>query len=134
MNTVEGKYLGGLSCELTHLKSESKIYTDAPIDNNGKGQNFSPTDLVAAALGSCMITIVGIRALAKNIEIGKPSYSIRKIMGSNPRKISKIEVQINFPSSINLKDREYLEKEALKCPVALSLNTDLVQDVRFSYN
>ena len=131
--TVKGKYEGQLRCSLVHNGSQSLINTDAPIDNNGKGESFSPTDLVAAALGSCMLTIIGIRANSKRIEIGNPEFSILKIMGESPRKIEEIQLEINLPDSITQKDRVYLEKEGLNCPVALSLNKDLKQNVSFKY-
>lgn len=134
MNTIEGKYLKDLRCEMQHEKSAVTIKTDAPTDNNGKGESFSPTDLLAAALGSCMLTIIGIKANSKNISIGSPSYSIKKIMAADPRRVSRIEIKINFEEDIKEQDRVYLEKEALNCPVALSLSNQLKQDVSFIYN
>jgi len=134
MNTIEGKYLEDLRCEMKHLKSGVLIHTDAPIDNNGKGESFSPTDLLAAALGSCMLTILAIRANTKRIDIGTPNYTIKKIMDANPRRVKAIEIEISFEKSILLDDRKYLENEALNCPVALSLSKDLEQKVTFKYN
>lgn len=133
MFTINGKYKGDLRNELIHVKSSTQIQTDAPTDNNGKGESFSPTDLVAAALASCMLTIIGIRARTKNIEIGSPSYTVIKKMDSNPRKIREIEIEFTFNSPIELKDREYLEHEGRNCPVALSLHQDIVQNVKFIY-
>ena len=131
--TIDGKYVGELRCMLTHNNSGQQITTDAPLDNNGRGETFSPTDLVAAALGSCMLTIIGIRAKSKNINIGEPKISILKIMQSSPRKIDVIKIEISFNSQINLNYRKYLEDEAKKCPVALSLNDSIQQDISFKY-
>ncbi len=131
--TIQGKYEGQLRCNLTHTNSQSTLNTDAPLDNNGKGESFSPTDLVAAALGSCMLTIIGMRARSKRIEIGSPDFSIFKKMTDSPRKIEEIELEICLPKAIKNLDRVYLEKEALNCPVALSLNNNLKQTVFFKY-
>lgn len=132
MNRIKGKYLDDLRCEMEH-PSSTTILTDAPKDNRGEGKFYSPTDLVAAALGSCMLTIIGIRARDKGINIGKPSFEIAKHMQSDPRKISKIEVDIRFNVSINKADREYLENEARNCPVALSLSESTRQEISFQY-
>lgn len=130
---IKGNYCGKLRCKLEHKGSGSIIYTDAPIDNHGKGENFSPTDLVAAGLGSCMLTIIGIRAQSKSIEIGTPFFTVKKSMRSNPRAINKLEVEICFDVAIEKGNRDYLEKEAKNCPVALSLSKELVQEVSFKY-
>lgn len=134
MATISGKYLDNLRTTMVHEQSKISIETDAPIDNNGLGSRFSPTDLVAAALGSCMITILGIRARTKKIELGKIDFSINKIMTSNPRRISKIEINLNFENDFDQEIKTYLENEALSCPVALSLSENIVQDISFSYN
>lgn len=132
MSTINGSYLGNLRCELDH-PSGSQINTDAPKDNRGEGKFFSPTDLLASALGSCMLTIIGIRARDKQIEIGKPDFEIEKIMSSNPRKVSKIVVNIRFKEEIREADRSYLETEAKACPVALSINPSIEQEIIFEY-
>jgi uncharacterized OsmC-like protein len=132
--TITGHYQGSLRCSLRHEKSGTHIQTDAPTDNNGKGELFSPTDLVAAALASCMLTIIGIRAQKKQIEIGNPSFSVNKVMDVTPRKIGRLEIIISFNTPISEEDRSYLENEALNCPVALSLSSELRQEVRFIYN
>ena len=131
--TINGKYMGELRCDIKHNNSGQHITTDAPKDNNGKGEAFSPTDLVAAALGTCMITIIGIRAKSKGLDIGKPEFSIYKHMQSYPRKIDHLTVEIIFKVKIEPDDRNYLENEAKKCPVALSLNDSIEQDIRFKY-
>jgi len=133
MNTIEGSYLADLSCELHHVKSKAKIITNAPTDNEGKGENFSPTDLVAAALASCMLTIIGIRAKKKGLDIKRPTFKVLKVMSSSPRAISEIRIEFTFKSNLAEADRDYLEKEALNCPVALSLNKDLRQNITFRY-
>ncbi|MAY83274.1 MAG: osmotically inducible protein OsmC [Flavobacteriales bacterium] len=132
MNQIQGKYIDNLRCEMVH-PSSTVIRTDAPKDNRGEGKFFSPTDLVAAALGSCMLTIIGIRARDKGINIGNPDFEIVKHMQSNPRKISKIEVKIKFFSELNEDERAYLENEGRKCPVALSISEEIEQDISFEY-
>lgn len=131
---IKGKYLDNLRCELVHDKSKTTLLTDAPTDNNGKGESFSPTDLLAAGLGSCMLTIIAIRARTKNISIGQPDILIEKEMTNNPRRISKIRVEIDFYSPLTNEERMYLEEEARKCPVALSLSEQIEQDILFRYN
>ena len=126
-------YQGSLRTSITHLNSQTQLRTDAPKDNNGKGESFSPTDLVASALASCMITIIAIRAKSKKIEIGHPELKFRKFMKSNPRKIEKIEVEIYFTEPISSVERTYLEAEARNCPVALSLDIGIKQVVKFIY-
>ena len=127
------KYQGSLRTLIIHQDSKSQLITDAPKDNNGKGESFSPTDLVASALASCMITIIAIRAKSKNINIGMPELAFKKIMKANPRKIARIEISISYSVRIEEEDRNYLEYEAKNCPVALSLDKDIIQDVRFIY-
>lgn len=130
---IFGKYQGNLRCELTHSPSNSTINTDAPTDNNGKGENFSPTDLIASGLVSCMVTIISIRAKAKNITLGGISYTAVKHMQSSPRKIDKIEVTIEISKEISEENKKYLENEAKNCPVALSINPEIEQIVTFKY-
>lgn len=132
--TISAHYSGNLRCELQHNSSKSIISTDAPKDNKGKGERFSPTDLLAASLGSCMLTIIAIRAAEKNIEIGNPSFSIAKVMNLKPRKVKLIKVEIEFQVPLNKKEREYLETEAKSCPVALSLSKETEQQIIFTYS
>lgn len=129
---IKGQYSGNLSCEMIHQTGET-IQTDAPKDNHGKGESFSPTDLVAAALGSCMITIIAIRSNTKGINLGHPSFVIEKEMQTNPRRIKKIKIEISLSNQINEEQREYLEVEAKSCPVALSINSEIEQDITFIY-
>jgi putative redox protein len=134
MTTSTVKYLGGLRTEATHLRSNTIIHTDAPVDNHGKGEKFSPTDLVATALASCMVSIMGIQANTSNITLGGIHAEITKIMSTNPRKISEIVVVIHF-SNHNYTEREktILMNAAKTCPVALSLNPDIKQTITFNF-
>jgi len=135
MQIAQIEYKGSLLIEATHLKSGTKIKTDAPIDNNGKGSSFSPTDLVSTALASCMITIMGIKAETWGKDLENCKAEIVKIMGSNPRKIAEIGVTIYcYSSNFDLKERQILENVAKNCPVALSLSTDLVQNIKFVWH
>jgi putative redox protein len=125
-------YKGNLRTTAVHLASNNEIITDAPTDNNGKGEAFSPTDLVATALASCMITIMGIIADKSGIDITGTSASITKVMASDPRRIAEVQVIITMPDQeYDSKDRKILEAAARTCPVALSLSADLVQTVDF---
>ena len=134
MATSRIVYKGNLRTEAEHLNSESKIITDAPLDNQGKGEAFSPTDLVATALGSCMLTIIGIKARDKNIDIEGMTIDITKIMRSNPRKISEVIVEFNFPNkNYTEKEMKIIENCAKTCPVALSLDKELKQSLIFNF-
>ena len=116
-HSIENRYLGGLRTHSTHLKSSDTIITDAPVDNNGKGNAFSPTDLVASALCSCMTTVMGICAEKNNFELPQSTAYVTKIMESHPRRISKIIIEINFDNN-NLSDQqtEKLVAVAKGCP------------------
>lgn len=130
--TSEAIYLGALRVQATHLKSGEVMITDAPIDNNGKGQAFSPTDTVATALATCMLTIMGIRAAQKSVNIQGAKAEITKTMASNPRRISQVEVTIIMPKiGIDEDFKELLEIAAKSCPVAKSLHPDIKQVVNF---
>ena len=133
-HSIENKYVGELRTESTHLKSSNVIITDAPKDNNGKGNAFSPTDLVASALCSCMTTVMGICANKNQFDLPNSTAHITKVMSSHPRRISKIIVEINFDKN-NLSEQniEKLIAVAKGCPVAQSLSSDLVQEVRFNF-
>lgn len=134
MVTIKSTYLGELRCENIHLKSQNEILTDAPTDNNGKGEAFSPTDLVCASLCSCMMTIMGIRAQKHDIYLEGLEAEITKVMASNPRKISKIKIDFRLKKT-NASDEQIkmLKEAALSCPVALSLNPEIDQDVSFAF-
>ncbi len=133
MATVETIYLGDLRTEATHLQSGTKILTDAPTDNHGKGEAFSPTDLVATALGSCMMTIMGIAAQTQNLDIKGTKLQITKIMSAAPRRIGEVQIDVHFPAEYSSKIQTILERAAATCPVAQSLHPDCKQTVRFFY-
>ncbi len=127
-------YNGDLRTTATHLKSGNNLITDAPIDNHGKGEMFSPTDLVATALGSCMLTIMGIVGERLGVSVTGAEVSINKVMQSGPRKIAAIDVNLTLPhNNYTDKQRTVLENAARNCPVALSLDKDLKQNISFVY-
>jgi putative redox protein len=134
METAATKYIGELRTEMTHLRSGSVITTDAPIDNKGKGEYFSPTDLVASALGSCIFTIMGIAAREHEFSIDGASCKITKIMTEKPRKIGEIKIDFDFTGNeFTDKQRKILEYCVKSCPVALSLNESVFQNVRLIF-
>ena len=133
MSTSKIIYKNNLRTEAQHIASGQKIITDAPLDNNGKGEAFSPTDLVATALASCMITIMAIAAEKNGINISETSASVKKIMGTNPRTISDVVIDIKMSKDLALKDRKRLEKAALACPVHKSLHPGMNKKITFSY-
>lgn len=129
--TSEVIYLGDLRTKSTHIASQSEILSDAPIDNNGKGEVFSPTDYVANALASCMLTIMGIKAREMNVDISQSRAEVTKIMQSEPRRIGEIEVKIFMSLQADIKTKTILENAAKACPVAKSLHPDIVQKIEF---
>jgi putative redox protein len=136
MATVQTTYLGQLRTEATHNQSGTQIITDAPLDNHGRGEAFSPTDLVATALGSCMMTIMGIVAKHDGIDISSSSIELTKVMTAElPRKIAKIVVVMSMKSvtELDTSTKAKLERAAYTCPVALSLHPDIEQDVTFNW-
>lgn len=135
MKTAEITYTGELSTQSVHLKSGKTILTDAPPDNNGKGEAFSPTDLLATSLGCCMLTVMGIAANRHKLNIDGTKAEITKIMKSDPRRVGEIIVEIQFPKGRSYSDAEkkLLEQTALTCPVAKSLHPEIIQTVSFLY-
>ena len=127
------EYKGELRTEAVHLKSGKTIITDAPIDNQGKGEAFSPTDLVATALASCMLTIMGIVAERDGIKLEGTIAEVEKIMAENPRRIGEIKIKIKFSQKLNPEEREKLERAAKTCPVSGSLNENLKETFEFIY-
>ena len=128
------EYLGDLRTTAIHLGSKNEIITDAPLDNNGKGEAFSPTDLLSTALGSCMLTIMGIVANRHELNITGTKVDITKRMESNPRRVSEIVVEMTLPKNgFSDKDKQLLENAAMTCPVAKSLHPDLKQTVIFNW-
>lgn len=126
-------YLGDLRTTSVHLQSGTEILSDAPTDNHGKGEAFSPTDLVANALGSCMISIMAIKSKDLNVDLVGSTIEITKVMQAEPRKIAKIIVVLNMPIAVDEKTRIILERAAMNCPVLLSLNADIEKDVTFNW-
>ncbi len=134
MNTSEVIYKGELRTTAIHLKSGQQIITDAPTDNNGKGEAFSPTDLLATSLGCCMLTVMGIVAKRHNINMDGTKAEILKVMTDNPRRVAEIHIDMRFPANnYSQKEKELLEHTALACPVAKSLHTDIKQKTRFHF-
>ncbi len=131
---VDISYLGGLRCEAQHGPSGSKIHTDAPVDNHGRGEAFSPTDLAATSLGACMATIMGIAAERHGIDLKGMTVGVDKIMSSDaPRRIAKIEIVFTIPLPPDHPQRKLLEAAALACPVHHSLHPDVEKPVRFDW-
>tara|TARA_S200000501_G_C20512129_1_gene607426 strand:+ start:287 stop:694 length:408 start_codon:yes stop_codon:yes gene_type:complete len=126
-------YLGDLRTSATHLASKNNFITDAPIDNQGKGEAFSPTDTVATALASCLLTIMGIKGRDLQIDLAGINATVNKVMGIEPRRIIKIEIDITFNQRFDSKTRNILEHVALTCPVANSLHPNLEQDISFNW-
>lgn len=136
MSTSKIKYLGGLSTAATHLKSGKVIDTDAPVDNNGKGEAFSPTDLTATSLGACAMTVMSIAAEKAGHEFRGSEVSITKVMSADaPRRITKVVVEFTMQSSPALTEEEKVRYERVgkTCPVALSLHPDIEQDLIFHW-
>jgi len=134
MPTISTIYIEDLRTEATHLLSGTKLTTDAPPDNQGRGEYFSPTDLVATALGSCMVTIMGIASRTHAFNIDGTKLGITKVMSASaPRKIDEIVIDINFPEDYSAKVKKILNHAVKNCPVALSLHPDLKQTVTLHY-
>lgn len=134
MTTIKTIYLGDLRTENEHLQSGNKVITDAPCDNQGKGEFFSPTDMLATALGSCILTIMGIKARDNGIDIKGTSVDVTKIMASDPRRVSEVIVDFTFPDKDYSNDEKQLvESVAGTSPVPLSLHPDLKQTIKFNW-
>jgi putative redox protein len=133
MATIETVYLGDLRTEATHVQSGTKIITDAPVDNQGKGEAFSPTDLLSASLASCMLTIMGIKARSLNIDIDNTQCSVTKIMAADPRRVAEIVISFKFPKKYTRQEQTILERAALTCPVYYSVHEDLKKTVDFGW-
>lgn len=128
-------YNGDLRCTATHLQSGTFIETDAPTDNQGKGERFSPTDLVVTALGTCMVTTMGIKARTMDIQLDGTRLEVTKIMVSDPRRIGKIIVHVFFPEGLKIDDKQkdLLERTARTCPVERTLHPDVELDMQFNW-
>lgn len=127
---ISAVYVGDDQVELTHIPSDNKLLTDLPKDNGGRGRTFSPTDLIACALSSCILTIMGKIAQKRNIDITGTKIIIEKIMSENPRRISKFNIVLNFKEEIKSEDKSLLLTAIKNCPVSNSLHPDIVIDVK----
>ena len=134
MATVTTKYLGDLRTESVHLQSGNKLLTDAPKDNQGKGEAFSPTDLVATAYGSCVLSIMGVAARTHGFNVDGAEVNTAKIMGNDPRRIAELVVEFTFPpNNYSAKHKKILELCAKECPVNNSLHPEIKKTVTFKY-
>ncbi len=135
MPTIEISYEGQLRTQAVHLQSKSPLITDAPTDNQGKGESFSPTDLVATGLGSCMLTIMGIVADRHGWDLSAAKVSVNKVMAADPvRRIARLEVELRIPGDFDDKARAALEKAALNCPVHATLGATVEMPVTFHWD
>jgi uncharacterized OsmC-like protein len=133
MHQIVIEYEGALRTRATHLQSGNEIITDAPVDNHGKGEAFSPTDLVVASLGSCMLTIMGIAGERRGLDLSGTRTEVEKVMGTNPRRISGIHLNIYFKTNFSDTEKKILEKAAYSCPVHQSLHPDTNKIITFHY-
>lgn len=128
-------YEGNLRCSATHLASGSKITTDAPKDNHGKGEYFSPTDLLATSLASCMITVMGIEADKQKIDISGAKIEVQKTMGTLPRRVIEIAINMEIPDrNFTITQKEKLIEIGLNCPVAKSIHPDIKQNIKINFS
>lgn len=134
MVTAKINYESGLSMSATHVSSGKTIITDAPVDNNGKGSAFSPTDLLSTSLACCMITLAGIKAEKNGFELGKINSDVYKTMGTDPRRVIKIKVDLFFEKDFSLAEKEIIEEAVYNCPVAKSLHPEIIQEINLFYN
>ncbi len=134
MPTITGTYLGGLRVESTHVASGARLITDAPVDNNGKGEGFSPTDLCATALASCAMTIIGIYGRQHDVDVEGTRIEVTKTMSADPRRIGRLEVVFDMPDRpYTDKQKTMIERAARTCPVHLSLHPDTEQTFAFRW-
>ncbi len=131
--TSKVTYIGDLRTSSIHLQSGNEIISDAPLDNNGKGEAFSPTDTVANALASCMMTVMGIKARDLHIELTGSTAEVTKIMNAEPRRIGAIEIVFNMSVDLDQKNKTILERTAMTCPVFLSLNVEIEKRITFNW-
>jgi putative redox protein len=132
--TIRTVYLGELRTEAIHVRSGKTFITDAPVDNKGRGEAFSPTDLLATSLGSCMLTIMGIAAREHNFDIDNTTIKIWKIMASDPRRVGEVKIELKFPmKNYSEKEKKIIERSAYTCPVYLSLHPDLLKTITFIF-
>ncbi len=132
MTTSKVTYQGHLRTTAIHLQSNNEIITDAPIDNQGKGEAFSPTDLLATSLASCMLTIIGIKAADMDIDITGTIAEVTKVMAADPRRVSKVHIVMTFMQTLDDRTQKIFYNTALGCPVAQSIHPDITQNLTFS--
>ena len=133
MATSKVTYIGELRTSSIHLNSSSEIISDAPLDNNGKGEAFSPTDTVANGLATCMFTVMGIKARDMDVDLSNSTAEVTKIMAAEPRRISEIHIAFNFNTNVDAKTKTILERTALTCPVNYSLHPDIKKEITFNW-
>lgn len=131
--TSKVTYLGDLRTSSIHTNSGSEIISDAPLDNNGKGEAFSPTDTVANALASCMFTVMGIKARDMEVDFSGSTAEVTKVMGTEPRRITEVHVTFTMSISADDKTKTILEKTAMTCPVFFSLHPDIKKEITFNW-
>ena len=131
MVRIDATYDGNLRCTATHGPSGKQLITDAPVDNMGKGESFSPTDLLATSMLTCIMTIVAIRADSRQIDVSGMTGNVEKTMASGPRRVAKLEVVVNLPSDLDMEDRAWLITEGCNCPVCVSVSESMEVDVTF---
>ncbi len=131
MVRIDATYDGNLRCTATHGPSGKQLISDAPVDNMGKGESFSPTDLLATSMLTCIMTIVAIRADSRQIDVSGMTGSVEKTMASGPRRVAKLEVVVNLPQGLNIEDRAWLITEGCNCPVCVSVSESMEVDVTF---
>lgn len=131
--TAQIVYTGNLRCTATHLQSGSVIETDAPTDNHGKGERFSPTDTLSMALATCMLTTMGIKANDMGVNIDGSSAEMTKHMASDPRRVSAIDVRVKLPKQKDVKSQTILERTGNNCPVIKSLHPDIKVNIEYSW-
>jgi putative redox protein len=132
---ISGKFLGGLNTSMTHELSQASIMTDPPLDNNGEGKSFSPTDLLATAAGSCVMTIMAIYAKKNAIDLGGMACDVEKHMSSAPpRRVASLDINVFMPKNLSIEQRRILEEVGNSCPVLLSLSPDVKLNKKYIYN
>jgi len=134
MVEIRNRYEGALRVRASHGPSDTELVTDAPLDNHGKGESFSPTDLVATALGSCILTTMALVAERRGVDLRGAEVRVVKKMVADPRRIGTLEVEVRVPGTVPAKERVILEKTAHTCPVHRSLHPDVEVPIRFSWN
>lgn len=131
---ITGRYLGDKKALMTHGPSRTELRTAAPVDNQGDGSSFSPTDLLATALGSCMLTVMSIKAENDGMNYSGAHFSVEKIMSASPRRVGELKVEFHLPRTLTDIERQKLEKTAATCPVHHSLHPDVKVDLKFHYD